>query len=124
MGFHLVFDGVGECGEEVDAGNALYLVDGVVVEVSLLVALGISDDDAEGLGGALQTEHDLEEGLGDSHGIVANGGVPALHPHRTADNIYLAILACPLAAVHLQDGQKEFLSCSPLHICRSNLRRV
>ena len=102
MGFHLVLDGVGECGEEVDAGNALYLVDGVVVEVSLLVALGISDDDAEGFGGALQTEHDLEEGFGDSHGIVANGGVPALHPHRTADNIYLAILACPLAAVHLQ----------------------
>jgi len=100
-GLYLVLNVVGQGGEEVEASDALHLVNGVVVQVLLLVALRIPDDEAKGFGFARQAQYHFEERLGYHHSIRADGLMVTLHEHRAADDIHFAIPPGPLATIHL-----------------------
>ena len=93
--FNGLLNVVGKGGKEVIAGDALDLVDGVDKLVALLGAAIVAHHEANGLGLALQTQHNLEEGLGDYYPIAAYGLVLPVEVDGAADDIYLAIFLRP-----------------------------
>lgn len=98
-GFDGVFEGVGEGGEEVVMGDAFEFVYGMVVEVAFFVAVGVADDEAEGLGFGTKAEDGFEEGFGNGDLVCSDKFVLSVEVEGSADDVDFSIAFCPVAAV-------------------------
>ena len=93
---------VGQRGEEVEPGDALYLVNGVDVVALRPVATGVAIDKADALRRTFEAKHYLKESLG--HGdlmLTADALMLTAVENGAADDIYFAILLGPSTALVL-----------------------
>jgi len=103
MRFNAVLQLVVEGGGEVDARQALYVVDGAGNALQAHLLAVVAEHEADGLGLALTAHDDLEESVGHpdvaaADGARRGGGVV----DGAADDVDGAVFAGPVAALNLQ----------------------
>ena len=101
-GLYLALYVVRQRREEVEARDALHLVNRVVVEVTLTGTVVVAHYNAKSLGSAGHTEHHLEESPRHHDLVGTDGEVTPTTPHWAANDVDVAVLSGPSATVHLQ----------------------
>src|SRR5574344_1080941 len=102
LSFHLVFHVIGQRGEEVDSRDSLHLIDSVHIISLGAIARLVFIYKSNGFGLALHRQHHLEKGFGHWYLVPSNLLVRSTAiEYRTADDVYLAFLFSPFAALLL-----------------------
>lgn len=79
--------------------QSFYLIEGVNIHILLLVAVGITANEANALWHTIKAKNYLEERIGNCDGILTNVlHFLALEIHWAADDINITIIICPTTA--------------------------